>query len=165
MTQFYIDLEAAKPAEELVRQTLSKLTTEYQFIDVADLPQYYSYGDILATGKNGSEFFIDVKDDSRIADTKRILCEEEVYFKQDGYTKDGFMYSNYDYLCIVSKKESRIYIIDFKVLKEIYKKGEPRNFEHPTQETFGYLLDLYLVKKYKALKAVINYDKGDVVCY
>lgn len=162
MTQFQIDLEAARPYEILTRQVLSSLTTEYTFTDVAKNPQYYDYGDILATGKDGSEFFIDVKADSRIWETKNILCEELVYDKIYDREKIGFMHSHYDYLCIVSEKESRIYIIDFKVLKQIYKKGEPRNFDHPTQYTDGYLLNISVVKRYKGLKAIVNYETGEV---
>lgn len=165
MTQFYIDLAAAKPAEELARQVLSKLTTEYTFVDVADMPRYYNYGDILAIGKDNSQFFIDVKNDSRIADTHRILCEEEVYYYDDNREVKGFMHSNYDYLCIVSQKENKLYIFDFKELQKIYKKGAPRVFKHPSQETYGFLLDLCIAKKYKALKAIIDYDKEDVICY
>lgn len=162
MTPFQRDLAAAKPYEELSRQILSNLTTEYTFTNVADLPQYYHYGDILATGKNGSEFFIDVKRDTRIWETKNVLCEEHVYSKTDDRDEIGFMYSHYDYLCIVSEKESRLYIIDFKVLKQIYKKGEHRDFDHPTQWTDGYLLNLATIKRYKGLTAIINYATGEV---
>lgn len=162
MSQFQEDLAAAKPAERLVRQTLSKLTSEYEFVDVADDPQYYDYGDILAIGKNGSKVFFEVKNDSRIAETKNILCEDEVYDKRnDRYTK-GNMHSNYDYYCVVSEAENRVYILDFKVLRQIYKKGEFRIFNHPTQYTEGYLLPLYLAKRYKALIAQIDYKNDEV---
>ena len=165
MTQFEKDLQAAKPAEELARKVLSNLTKEYEFVDVADVPKYYDYGDIMAIGKNNSHFFIDVKNDSRIWETKNILCEEYVYDKRYDREVKGFMYSHYDYLCIVSQKESRLYIIDFKVLQQIYKKGELRIFNHPTQYTEGYLVNIAAVKRYKGLKAIINYDKGEIVCY
>ena len=165
MSQFQEDLIAARPAEILVLQVLSSLTNKYNFVDIAAEPQYYDYGDILATGEDGSEFFIDVKNDSRIWETKNILCEELVYDKRSDREKIGFMYSNYNYICIVSQRESRIYVIDFDILKQIYKKGEFRVFNHPTQYTEGYLLNIATVKKYKGLKAIINYEEGSVVCY
>lgn len=47
-------------------------------------------------------YFIEVKDDSRIADTGRVLCEERVCYKDGDYFQKGFMYSDYDIFCVVS---------------------------------------------------------------
>ena len=165
MSQFQEDLIAARPAEILAWEVLNSLTKDYNFADVADLPQFYHYGDILAIGKDGSRFMIDVKRDTCIWKTKNVLCEERVHDKRDDTDKPGFMYSNYDYLCIVSEKESRLYIIDFKILKQIYKKGEHREFDHDTQWTDGYLLNTSVIKRYKGLTAIINYATGEVTKY
>jgi hypothetical protein len=73
----------------------------YKVFDVADQPQYYHKGDlriILPTG----ERFVEVKDDSRIADTQNILCEEEVFYKDINEFVKGNMYSDYDIYAVVS---------------------------------------------------------------
>jgi hypothetical protein len=165
MSQFQKDLAAAKPAEALVRQVLSKLTDKYLFTDVADNPKFYDYGDIAAIGEDFKVKFFEVKNDSRIADTKNILCEELVYDKRNDREAPGNMCSKYDYYCVVSQKENRIYILDFKELQKIYKKGEFRIFDHATQYTEGYLLPLCVAKKYHALLAQINYETGEVKCF
>ena len=61
-----------------------------------------------------------MKDDSRIADTQNILCEDAVYYKESGRYVKGNMYSDYDIYAVVSKKEKVIYFFDFAKLKEIY---------------------------------------------
>lgn len=132
MSQFTEDLLAAKEAEGLVRETLSRLTADYLFLDVANNPKFYDFGDIVAIGEDFKTVFLEVKDDSRIADTHNILCEEEVYDKRNDRYSKGNMYSNYDYYCVVSKAEKLIYILDFKVLRQIYKKGEYKRIHHPT---------------------------------
>ena len=71
-------------------------------LDVSDDPQYYHNGDLMISLPSG-ERYVEVKDDSRIADTGNILCEEEVYYKEsDTFTK-GYMHSNYDIYAVVSK--------------------------------------------------------------
>jgi hypothetical protein len=84
------------------------------------LPDFYRRGDIQAYG-NGQFIYIDVKDDTVIHETGNVLCEEEVYFKENDYYKKGFMYSDYDVLCVLSRVTRRMYFIDFKKLKEFYK--------------------------------------------
>lgn len=103
---------------------LRKLSTEYKFEDVSDLVEYRHKGDIKATClATGQEIFIDVKDDSVIGSSRNVLCEEENFWKETGIYTDGFMYSDYDYLAIVSQPERKIYVIDFKILKGIYRRG------------------------------------------
>lgn len=99
--QFKIDMEKAKGAEHLVKDVLSSLCDSYKFSLVGCQKEYYHKGDIKATAADGTEIFIEVKDDSRIADTGRVLCEEQVFFNS-GYVQDGFMYSDYEVFCVVS---------------------------------------------------------------
>ena len=47
-------------------------------------------------------YFIEVKDDSRIADTGNVLCEERVFFREGNYYQKGFMYNDYEIFCVVS---------------------------------------------------------------
>lgn len=80
MTQFRKDLEAARASELLVYNYLLSLGLDgVSFELVNDNPAYYHKGDIIARAAN-KEIGIDVKCDSRIAETSNVLCEEENYF-------------------------------------------------------------------------------------
>jgi hypothetical protein len=140
----------------LVKDVLSSLCDSYNFCLVGCQREYYHKGDIKATAADGSEVFIEVKDDSRIADTGRVLCEEKVFFN-NGHEQEGFMHSDYEIFCIVSQPERKMYFIDFDVLKNIYKKGEFKLLHHPEQYSECYLLELCHVKKYGGLIKVLSY--------
>lgn len=160
LNNFNTDLAAAKPAEKMVRNIFSSLTNEYRFEDVSNQREFYYIGDLKATSlATGKEIFIEVKNDSRIADTHNVLCEEEVFYKEYGYFDKGNMYCNSNIYCVVSEQEHKIYVIDFKVLKEIYKKGEFRTIDHPQQTTYCYLLPIWLIKKYNGLLDIIDYGQ------
>lgn len=155
---FLKDLLKAHKAEDLVREALTSLTDEYQFVDVADEKEYFHKGDIKAIGANGEEIMIEVKDDSRIGDTGNILCEESVYYYESNYEQKGNFYSDYQIYCVVSQPTQTIYFFDFKVLKEIYKKaGRYTIMRHAHQESEVYLLPLGSAKKAGALLHTIKY--------
>lgn len=156
--EFWSDLSKAKYSEQLVREVLSSLTDEYEFQDVSNQREYFYKGDIRAVSKtNGSFFMLEVKDDSRIAETRNVLCEEEVYYKESNYFGKGNMQSDYDIYCVVSQAEQKIYIIDFSILKKIYKQGEFKIIKHFAQDTYCYLLPLGVIKKNGGLIKVIEY--------
>lgn len=147
MTQFRKDLKEARKAEELVYNFLSSLVIDgFSFKMVNNTPEYYHKGDILAIANNGEELGIDVKCDSRIAETGNVLCEEENYFYNTETFKKGYMYSDYDILCVVSEANKMLYFIDFNILKKIYKKGQFKRIYHPEQFCDCYLLELCKVK-------------------
>lgn len=145
LTQFYRDLEAAKPAEHIVYNYL--LTSGYDVEDVSDIREYYNKGDIKLVLPTGKTFYIDVKDDSRIAETRNVLCEEDVYFKDNDYFSPGDMKKSYDILAVVSKSENKIYFIDFHTLKQNYRKGEFKLIKHYQQDTYAYLVHLAHIKR------------------
>ena len=91
LKEFYNDKEKAREAELLVRDILAALTTDYTFVAIGDVREYRYKGDIKAIDKNGKEIFLEVKDDSRIADTGNVLCEEENYIKESDYYIKGNM--------------------------------------------------------------------------
>lgn len=122
LTTFYKDLEAAKPAEQLVLNLLA--SSGYEVEDVSDIREYYNKGDIKLVLPTGKTFFIDVKDDSRIAETGNVLCEYAVHFKENDYYCKGDMEKDYDILAVVSKGEQKVYFIDFNILKRKYSQGE-----------------------------------------
>ena len=159
MNGFRQDLMKAKEAEKIVREVFTSLTDRYSFEDVSEDRDCFYKGDIKATPKtincSREEIYIEVKDDSRIGETKNILCEEEVYFKECDYYSKGNMKAGYDIYCIVSKSERKIYVLDFKKLRNIYKKGEFKSIEHPAQITYCYLLPLGLAQE--AIITIISY--------
>lgn len=154
---FYRDLEIGKAAEDIVLNVFSALDDKHSFVPIGDNPMYYYKGDILALDSEGKEIYIEVKNDSRIADTKNVLCEEEVYYKRHDYYGRGNMDSDCDIYAVVSEEQRKIYVIDFKVLKSNYRKGEYKEIQHPQQTTYCYLLNINMIKKFGGLIDVVNY--------
>ena len=158
LVNFKRDLEAAHEAERLVQMYFTILSDSYTFENVSTNPEYYYRGDIVATDSSGCRTFIEVKDDSRIADTQNVLCEEKVYYKEQDFFGKGNMQGDTDIYCVVSQKEKKIYVMDFKVLKEIYKDyGIHKRIEHTDQVTYAYLLPLWVVKQRGGFIAEIDY--------
>lgn len=156
-SSFRNDLNAAKRAEELVLEKFSELTKDYTFIDVSNIREYFNNGDILATAADGKEVFIEVKDDSRIAETNNLLCEEENFFYSIGEFVKGNFYSDYNIYCVVSQPERKIYVMDFSILKKHYKSGEFKEIHHKEQTSYCYLCPLPQVRSWGAMIAEIEY--------
>ena len=155
---FYSDLGKAAAVEKMVCRTLEGLTDEYVFIPVGDNPEYYHRGDIIAKDKSGNTVLIEVKADSRIGSTHNVLCEEEVYYHRDCEYVPGNFYSPYQIYCVVSEQERKMYFMDFKVLKAIYRSyGYYKEIPHYDQTTFCYLLPLGRVKQFGGLIKEIDY--------
>lgn len=154
---FYSDLAKAKGAENIVRETFTQLASGYKFEDCSNDRACYYKGDIKATAPDGREIYIEVKDDSRIHETKNVLCEYEVYYKDSDYYGKGNMKSDYDIYCVVSQQERKIYVIDFSILKQNYTKGYHKVIRHFDQDTYCYLCNLSLVRSWGALIAAVDY--------
>lgn len=154
---FFKDLEAAHEAEQLVLNIFSQLSSDYKFENVSEDRDCYHKGDIKATAADGREIFIEVKDDSVIHKTKNILCEEEVYYKDNDYYAKGNMQADYDIYVVVSKAERKLYVIDFDILRENYQRGEYKEIDHPSQVTCCYLLPLGVAKRLNAVIETVNY--------
>lgn len=101
VSNFFSDLEKGHKAEDIVRNTFAALTNEYSFYDVSGDREYYRKGDIKAIDDDDNEIMIEVKNDSRIAETRNVLCEELVTYADGGFS-DGNMYSDYEIYCVVS---------------------------------------------------------------
>ena len=157
ITNFYKDLRKGHRAERIVKDVFSSLTDKYTFTDVSNDPAYYHSGDIIATAADGRQIMIEVKNDSVIHSTGNVLCEEEVYYKERGCYKDGFMYNDYEIYCVVSEPSRKIYVMDFKVLKEHYKEGRYKYFDYSQQASDTYLLSLGLIEDYNGLIKVVEY--------
>ena len=120
---FKRDLRQAQNAEYLALGVFKKIAPACRFTHVGADRRYYYKGDIKATTIDGKETFIEVKDDKCVWKTGNILCEEEVYIKEDGSFSKGNMQSDYDVYCVVSRKERKIYCFDFATMRRHYKKG------------------------------------------
>lgn len=102
---FTEDLMRGKTAETAVYNYLSLLDF-LEVENVSDNPLYYNKGDFrVCSNFTTHPYYIDAKNDSRVAQTRNILCEEEVYFKETDEYKYGDMYKEYDYLAVVSMEE------------------------------------------------------------
>lgn len=151
------DCERGRRAEQLVLDLLSTKTDEYNFYDVANDPECRIYGDILALGEEDA-YYIEVKNDSKIGTTRNVLCEEEVFNKYTDRYELGNMACDGDIYCVVAEDTREIFFIDFKVMKEIYKRyGEYNIFDHYNQTTFCYLLPLTRIKQHGGLIKTLSY--------
>ena len=157
LANFKTDLVKGHRAEQIVKDVFTSLTDKYTFQDVSNNPSYYHKGDLLATAADGRQIYIEIKNDEVIYKTGNVLCEEEVYYKDVNYFKDGYMYSDYEIYCVVSEPERKIYVIDFKVLKSIYRKGEEKIINHYTQYSDVYLVPVGFIKQNGGLIDVIEY--------
>lgn len=157
LDNFQRDLEFGQQAERIVQETFSALDSERTYELVGDIPQLYHTGDIRVTDKSGNVRYIEVKNDSVIHKTGNVLCEDEVYYKRHDYLTNGNMYSNYDIYAVVSQEQRKIYVIDFRVLKKIYRKGSFKVIEHPQQTSYVYLLDINEIDRLGGLITVVNY--------
>lgn len=159
---FYMDLNAAKEAEQTVLNTFQLLSSDYEFIDVSYWREYFHKGDIIARAKDGRETFIEVKQDGCIANTYNVLCEEKVYyFSTDSY-ENGNFYSDYEIYCVVSPQKHKIIVMDFTVLKEIYKNGKYKVIPHEDQITYAYLLSLDYIEEKGGIIAIVDYETREI---
>ena len=157
LANFKTDLVKGHRAEQVVKDVFTSLTDKYTFQDVSNNPSYYHKGDLLATAADGRQIYIEIKNDCRIADTKNILIEEEVYYKENDYYNKGFIYNDYEIYVVVSEPERKIYIFDFKVIKEHYRKGEYKRLDYYDQFSDVYLVPIGIIKKYNGLINIIEY--------
>ena len=86
-----------------------------------------------------------------------MLCEEEVFYSSTGNYVEGNMYSNYETYCVVSQDKKKIYVIDFKVLKRIYQRGNYKEIRHKDQTTYCFLVPLIMLKNEGGIIAEIDY--------
>lgn len=156
LSNFQADLAAAKQAEQIVQSVIA--AAGYKVFDVADDPQFYHKGDLQIQLPTGELRYVEVKADSRIADTRNILLEDEVYYKETDEYVPGNIHGKYDIYAVVSQSERKIYFFDFAKLKEIGKKyGTYKKIQHPEQFSYCYLLEICRASQFGALITKINY--------
>lgn len=164
---FKRDVKRAKIAEINVLELFNQLNIfeDYEFKNVTDVKECWHKGDIEVTDFYGNTLYVDVKDDSCIGKTQNVLCEERVYYYSNNKVARGFMYSDYDWLAVYSKDKKEVYLLDFNILKQIYKLGNYRSHmiqpNSRDQHSEVYLLPLSYCKKYGAWKYTIHFDLDD----
>ena len=160
---FYDDLAKAKRAEQITLEVLETATLDYDFTDVSTEEEYYHKGDIEVYDLDWDcHYYIDVKDDGVIYKTGNFLAEDQIYYKESGELRDGFMRnSTYDYVAYVSQPEQKIYMLDFTAWQKYYKQGFFKRIPHEDQNTHGYLMPKWKAREYGILLAEIDYRKTD----
>lgn len=157
LSTFMLDLQGAKAAERITLEAFQRHSPQFKFIDISANPDYYYKGDLLAVGANGKRYYIEVKDDSRIADTHNVLCEYGVFMNDSGAMRKGNMYSSCDLYCVVSKQEHLIYVLDFQKLQAIYKEGKHKTIQHKEQTTYAYLCSLEMLDAVGAVLGTLEF--------
>ena len=156
---FWNDLNAAKKVEQKALEVFQGLTADYRLIDVSDNKQYYHKGDLMAIGADGTQYMLEIKADSRIHETGNVLCEEENFWYDSGTYSKGNMYSDYQYYCVVSEAARKIYVIDFKVLQDNYKKANHRfiKIPHNDNDCYCYLFPIGELKQLGGIITVVEF--------
>lgn len=166
---FYSDLAKAKKGEDIVRQVLQGCQDKYSITDVSEIKEMWHRGDIeIHDVEENISYYLDVKDDSRIAQTGNLLAEHRVYYVKDNKWTEGFMQrATYDYVGYLSQQNKIIYILDFKLWQKYYlsKSEKHIHIPHGYQTTDGYLMSLDKARKLGIVIAEIKYDTEDDVTF
>lgn len=166
---FYTDLANAKKGEDIVRQVLQGCQDRYEIIDVSDDKDYWHKGDIeIRDTEECFSYYLDVKDDSRVAQTQNLLAEHRVWYAKGGWAEGFMQNSDYDYIGYLSQQDKMIYILDFKLWQKYYLTKSHRHLQIPhggAQTTDGYLMSLDTARKLGIVIAEISYDTFDNKTY
>lgn len=158
---FKEELKKNRVAEIILMQVLESIYDDAALVeDVADNENCFYLGDVRVTDKIGNSFYFDAKNDGVIHKTGNVFCEDYKFFlRKMNERHNGFMSSNYDYLSIVDRVSKKIYILDFKVLKKIYKNYRRVQTTLCDAQCHGTVIPLEECKKKGALLHVINYEE------
>lgn len=156
--EFLQDAAAARDAEQLVAAIMASLTSTWNFEVIEGEDENQHKGDIKVTDPvTGFSLFLEVKDDSRIATTGNVLCEVTKFFEDTKTFKPGNMSYDYEYYCVVSQESRTIYVIDFSILKQVYRQGIATTIYHENDTTYCYLVPLELIVEKGGLIRTIEY--------
>lgn len=131
--------------------------------DEEHLEEYAHKGDLKLVNRYLPiiDFCVDVKNDKVMCRTGSIWCE--AYSKRRDKITRGWMYSDYDYIAFHSEKEQKIYIVDFKMLKIVYRKigQEKWTARDAGKQTKGYLCRISDLKAFRVIRIEIDYELVD----
>lgn len=156
--------EIARLAEEITIQLLHQIYPNNKFYSVHDDPEFYHKGDIIT--QNGKT--LDAKDDGRIHDTNNVFCEEcKRFYNSPDKLADGWMRNGeYDFLCVVDRYDKKLYILNFKKLKRIYKQFRDVQTDMGDCISYGFIVPLRVCRKNGILMKEVKYTYDeDLDCY
>lgn len=135
---FVLKNREGKQAEQLVKDFLTNKGYAVQDIS-EDCDNYQNDVDFIVQ-KDGRTNKIEVKLDTRLAQTQNIAFEDAFFLKdkESGRTeiKPGYYhYSQCDFLIFVSPDDNNLYIVHFAKLKE---QEEPLKSEFKTRKFYSY---------------------------
>lgn len=165
-------MQSAKKAEKLVMNLLQdyldykKLDNQIFLKYVGDDKEYYKKGDIQITNTIEDTIkYGDVKHDRVIHKTSNVYCEEKTYrIRQDFYEKGFMQNGDYDYMYVLCSEKCELYIVDFKKLKEVYKKDYTKeiyalNNYKENSLMYGYCVPIKTLEE-KEILTTIKYDES-----
>ncbi len=157
-TDFNRNVKIAKESEGIALELLAQLVPDGDFVDVSNVSDYYHLGDIM-DAKTGR--YYDVKDDGVVHRTGNVFCEERKEWRS-GQISDGWMYSNYDNLVILDGVSNHIYVLDFSILKKIYKDYRYVTTNMGDNYTSGYCVPLKACREAGAMlyESAYEYNKA-----
>lgn len=118
---FVLKNKEGKQAEQLVKDFL--LNRGYTVQDVSEEQDNYQNDVDFVVQKDGRTIKIEVKLDTRLAETQNIAFEDVFYLKDketgQTETREGYYhYSQCDFLIFVSPADRNLYMVHFAKLKE-----------------------------------------------
>ena len=118
---FKDDNEIGKRGEKIFSKYLDNLGLEHE--DVSDVKEYQKQDiDFVVRAKTGQTWTVEVKNDTRIAQTGNIFFEtiSNVHYSSNGC----FNKTNADAMVIVSESEKKLYIVTTKNLKKFVEDNK-----------------------------------------
>lgn len=164
MNNFYNNLTEGKKAERYVASILADYYNGRKIIkNVSDEVTARNKGDLLLTNIcDGKEYYCDVKNDSLIWKSGNFFIEEKIERKDSGITEDGWIHKDYDILIVLDRVSNKIYILNCKRLREIYKNISEKcirtwNSDEKAYNT-GYLLKINTARRNGLIFKELDYD-------
>lgn len=157
------DAEIARPAEEKAIRILElAFDGKAHFDNLHDKPEYWHRGDVRMTcGEH--VIYGDVKDESRIYETRNVFAENYKYFhsKPNQKAKGWMRSSQYDLVFILDDIGDNLYILDFPRLKRIYENYTLRQSRLSDCNAYGNCVPLRECRKHGVLRFEIKYKENN----
>lgn len=156
------DAEIALEAELKAIDILNLAFPNTLFESVHDDKELWHTGDVRMTGR-GFIKYMDIKDDGCIYYTGNVFCENYKYYHSSPNKKaKGFMRSSkYDLLGVFDDVKKKLYILDFRRLKQIYENYKIKKSHLSDCNSYGNCVPLRECKKHNALVFEIKFKDTD----
>lgn len=165
-TDIKTNAEIARQSESIAQCILQQLYPQSTFESIHDEQALWHYGDIMQDGW----VYYDVKDDGCIAKTGNVFCELGKKWKYSGEKSDGWMKNgHYDYVCVLDQISCKMYVLDFRALKKVYREGRYiSGIDLGDNYTCGYIVTLNKLRKRGVIECEVQYqydsNGGIIIC-